>query len=249
MKNCLLTKMVRIIITMSSEKLSDRQPKQKKSGLIELLSNILKTLFFSLIISIIIELVGIYFFWPEEGDLHSEKMLISEFGYLSQDFVNSFIISKPVQFTESLITEAYDLLAIKTGLLEIINEPINDSNSLIVLLLSSIGIYIKAIINIILVFIVRMVILVLSIPIFLLAGIVGIVDGLVRRDIRRFGAGRESSFLYYYSKSFVKKILILSWIIYLSIPFSIHPNIVFIPTSFLFGLSISITFGSFKKYL
>ena len=38
MKNCLLTKMVRIIITMSSEKLSDRQPKQKKSGLIELLS-------------------------------------------------------------------------------------------------------------------------------------------------------------------------------------------------------------------
>src|SRR3546814_9826208 len=43
-----------------------------------------------------------------------------------------------------------------------------------------------------LVFLVRLLVLCLTLPLFLMAAFVGLVDGLVRRDIRRFGAGRES---------------------------------------------------------
>lgn len=44
----------------------------------------------------------------------------------------------------------------------------------------------------VLVFLVRLLVLCLMLPLFLMAAFVGFVDGLVRRDIRRFGAGRES---------------------------------------------------------
>lgn len=46
-------------------------------------------------------------------------------------------------------------------------------------------------------FVVRLVILVMTIPLFLMAAFTGLVDGLVRRDLRKFGAGRESSYLYH----------------------------------------------------
>jgi len=49
----------------------------------------------------------------------------------------------------------------------------------------------------VLTFIVRLLVLVLTLPLFLLAAFVGLVDGLVRRNIRKFGAGRESGFIYH----------------------------------------------------
>ena len=48
-----------------------------------------------------------------------------------------------------------------------------------------------------LVFLVRLLVLVLILPLFLMAAFVGLVDGLVRRDVRGFGAGRESGFVYH----------------------------------------------------
>ncbi|WP_392562236.1 TIGR03747 family integrating conjugative element membrane protein [Orbus sturtevantii] len=236
---------------MANEKTQESKATQTKSktGVSGLIGTLLATLFFSLLMSIIIECVGITFFWPEEGDKHSEMMLDTEFGYLSHDFVESFILSDPVRYTERLVKDTYELLAIKTGLIDMINGPVSDKNSSFAQLVSSFGVYIKAVINIILVFLVRLTILVLSTPIFLLAAMVGAVDGLVRRDIRRFGAGRESSFLYYHAKAWIKPLLIIAWLIYLSVPFSIHPNLVFIPMAVLFGMSLSITFGSFKKYI
>lgn len=236
---------------MASDNNTKSEPKQTKpkTGFSGLIATLFATLFFSIIMSIVIELVGITFFWPEEGDKHSETMLNTEFGYLSEDFVDSFILSDPVQYTETLVKDTYDLIAIKTGLMDMLNAQVSDKSSFVAKTVSSISVYLKATINIILVFLVRLVILVLSTPIFLLAAVVGAVDGLVRRDIRRFGAGRESSFLYYHAKAWVKPMLVLAWLIYLSIPFSVHPNLIFIPMAFLFGLSLSITFGSFKKYL
>lgn len=46
-------------------------------------------------------------------------------------------------------------------------------------------------------FCVRTVILTLTIPLFAPAAFPGLIDGLVRRDLRKFGSGRESSYLYH----------------------------------------------------
>ena len=40
-------------------------------------------------------------------------------------------------------------------------------------------------------------------PVFVLFTLVALVDGLVRRDLRRWGGGRESSFVYHYAKQSV----------------------------------------------
>ncbi|CQH48931.1 putative inner membrane protein [Yersinia enterocolitica] len=109
--------------------------------------------------------------------------------------------------------------------------------------------YLMASMYVTLVFLMRVTILVLSVPLFVLVALVGIVDGMVRRDLRRYGAGYESSFLYHHAKRFVKPAVYIPCILYLSAPFSVYPNLLLLPAALLMGLAISVTMGSFKKYL
>uniref|UniRef100_Q0I504 DUF4400 domain-containing protein n=1 Tax=Histophilus somni (strain 129Pt) TaxID=205914 RepID=Q0I504_HISS1 len=95
----------------------------------------------------------------------------------------------------------------------------------------------------------RLIVIIFTSPLFLLAPFAGFTEGLMMRDLRKIGSGRESSFLYHHAKRYIKHVMIGSWVLYLSIPVSIYPNIILIPAAFLFGLSICITVASFKKYL
>lgn len=109
--------------------------------------------------------------------------------------------------------------------------------------------YIESVLYVIITFIIRLMIIVLISPLFLLVALVGGGDGLVQRDLRRFGVGRESVFKYHHAKRVVFPVMLLAWGLYLSIPFSIHPNWILIPSAIFFGLTISFTASSFKKYL
>lgn len=67
-------------------------------------------------------------------------------------------------------------------------------------------------------FLVRLLVLVLvltlPLPLFIMA-FVGFVDGLVRRDVRKFGAGgRESGFIYHHAKALLMPQAVLPWVIY-----------------------------------
>ena len=64
-------------------------------------------------------------------------------------------------------------------------------------------------------FVVRLSILILATPMFLIAAPTGFVDGLMRRGLRKFGAGRETSFVYHRAKRAVPPSLVVPWIIYL----------------------------------
>jgi integrating conjugative element membrane protein (TIGR03747 family) len=77
----------------------------------------------------------------------------------------------------------------------------------------------------------------------------GFVDGLMRRDLRKFGAGRESSFVYHRAKRAVTPLLVVPWIIYLSLPFSLNPLAILIPCAAMLGVTTAITAATFKKYL
>jgi hypothetical protein len=46
-----------------------------------------------------------------------------------------------------------------------------------------------------------------------LAAFVGLVDGLVRRDVRRFGAGRESGFLHHRAKAALAPLAMPPWMV------------------------------------
>lgn len=110
-------------------------------------------------------------------------------------------------------------------------------------------VYLQAAVYVVMTFVLRLFILLLTAPLFVLAAMTGAVDGLVRRDIRRFGRGYESGFIYHHARRRVMPVFFMTWVVYLSLPFSVPPWVVLLPAAALFGLVISITLGSFKKFL
>jgi len=70
--------------------------------------------------------------------------------------------------------------------------------------------------------------------------------GLVRRDIRGFGAGRESGFIYHRARASLIPLAVLPWVTYLALPVSVNP---LLPSAVLLGVAVCIAAATFKKYL
>ncbi|WP_422528789.1 TIGR03747 family integrating conjugative element membrane protein [Serratia fonticola] len=219
---------------------------------------IIGMLLVSLLFSLIVEYIGIAFFWPEQGAEHSRVVMVTESGYFSEGFTRSLLLSAPVTSVSNWITQGYQWLFVNSGFLgwlqsahiqqtgNSVTDSLNFSGAW---LIQEVREYLMATMYVTLVFLMRVTILVLSVPLFVLVALVGIVDGMVRRDLRRYGAGYESSFLYHHAKRFVKPAVYIPCILYLSAPFSVYPNLLLLPAALLMGLAISVTMGSFKKYL
>lgn len=98
-------------------------------------------------------------------------------------------------------------------------------------------------------FYVRLVILNLAVPLFAMAALVGFIDGLVQRDIRKFGADRESSYFYHKARGTLLPLAFLPWSLYLALPVSVSPLLVLLPCAALLALAVNLTTASFKKDL
>ncbi|EDR5078596.1 TIGR03747 family integrating conjugative element membrane protein [Salmonella enterica] len=214
----------------------------------------------SWMVSVFIEWAGLFFFWSEQGALHAQSVMNTELGYLSVDFTQSLIFSSPSVTTMKWISSAYQWAFVDSGLLAWIQQEqrgtVNSSDSVVhflgqlqAWLLSVLSDYLLALVYVTVVFAVRVLILVLSIPLFILVIIVAVIDGLCRRDLRRYGAGYESSFLYHHAKRFVKPAVYLPCLLYLSWPTSIYPNLLLLPGALLLGLAVTVVTSTFKKYL
>ena len=214
----------------------------------------------SLLLSIVIECVGMHFFWPEQGWHHAQGMLDYELGQLSSHFTRSALVQEPGRTAHWLVERSYEWIFVKTGLIDWMREASAQASapsrggardfrywiSQVYVWTES---YLIAAAFTTPPFIVRLLVLVLTLPLFLLAAFVGFVDGLVRRDIRKFGAGRESGFIYHRAKASLMPLAVAPWVIYLTLPVSLHPLLVLLPSAMLLGLAVNIAAGSFKKYL
>jgi integrating conjugative element membrane protein (TIGR03747 family) len=89
-----------------------------------------------------------------------------------------------------------------------------------------------------------------ALPAFVLACLVGVVDGLVRRDLRRWGGGRESSFVYHHAKRYTIWSLTGGLGLYLAWPFGgFNPAYMVLVFTLLVAVTMSTTVGAFKKYV
>ena len=183
-------------------------------------------------------------------------MLAAEIGYLQADFVRSLMSSDPAGFTKAVADKTYAVLFEVTGLADFIvwvGAPSRAGKAgfraRLHELFRPIAEYVLAAMQMTQVFSVRLAILVLAIPVFLLFSLVALVDGLVKRDLRRWGGGRESSFVYHWAKRSALPLLVLTWVAYLALPFSLHPSVVVLPFAMLFAFSVALTASTFKKYL
>ena len=190
------------------------------------------------------------------GIEHSRTMLAKETSYLDTDFRKSIITSNPAQFAKQIADSTYHYLFEVTRFVDFIRwispqpgkneEGIRPTLHKVYLPVAE---FVIATMQVTQVFSVRLAILTLAMPVFLLFSLVALVDGLVQRDLRRWGGGRESSFVYHYAKKAAFPLIILTWVTYLALPFSLHPTFVVLPFAVMFALTVSVTASTFKKYL
>lgn len=214
----------------------------------------------SLLLSIVIECVGMHLFWPDQGWRHAQGMLDYELNQLSTHFTRSAVVQEPGRTARWLVESTYEWVFVRTGLLDWMRDasaqasaPSRGVHRDFRYYLAQVYVwterYLIAAGFTVLTFIVRLLVLVLTLPLFLLAAFVGLVDGLVRRDIRKFGAGRESGFVYHRAKAALMPLAVLPWVTYLALPVSLHPLMILLPAAFLLGLAVNIVAASFKKYI
>ncbi|MBT2375324.1 TIGR03747 family integrating conjugative element membrane protein [Pseudomonas fluorescens] len=229
-------------------------------GLITLPFRFVGVLGGSLLLSILIECVGLHLFWPDQGWRHAQEMLSYELEQLPRHFARSVLVQEPGQTAQRIVGTAYDLLFVRSGLVEWVEDAARRARGehlraepdfprylrQAYWVLES---YLLAGAYTVLVFLVRLLVLFLSLPLFAMAAFVGLVDGLVRRDIRRFEAGRESGFLYHRAKACVMPLAVLPWVVYLALPISVAPVLILLPAACLLGLTVNLTTATFKKHL
>ncbi|CEE94268.1 TIGR03747 family integrating conjugative element membrane protein [Xenorhabdus koppenhoeferi] len=214
----------------------------------------------SLLFSLFIEWAGIALFWTDQGSEHSRQVMLTESGYLSSEFTRSLFMSSPSQTLSQGVNSAYNWLFVDSGILnwlqstyeaqmKIDNELTRELNNWSEFLLIELREYMVASVFVAVTFIIRITILVLSIPLFVLVLLVAMVEGLGRRDLRRYGAAYESSFVYHHAKRFVKPAFVVPCMVYLSWPSAVYPNLLLLPAAVLLGIAITVTMASFKKYL
>ena len=95
----------------------------------------------------------------------------------------------------------------------------------------------------------KLMILLAAVPLFFLAMLAGLVDGLNQRAIRTANLGRESSYLFHRLNHYFRKCLLLALMLWLSIPVSITPADVFIPISLMMALMVALLLASGMEHL
>ena len=245
---------------MMAEAVADPRHREVRQGLISktltTLAKGVQWLLFALLFSILTEWVGMVFWWQEGGLQHSRSMLEAEISYLDSDFRRSVVTSSPAGFAKAVADKAYTVLFEFTRVVDVIAwlsvPPTPDEGGLrprLHGLFEPIAEFVIVGMQVTQVFSVRLAILTLAMPVFVLFSLVALVDGFVKRDLRRWGGGRESSFVYHWAKRSAMPLLVLSWVIYLALPFSLHPTFIVLPFAALFALSVAVTASTFKKYL
>ncbi len=236
---------------------SSASVQDKRTTIIGFITISIGVILLSLLISIIVEWIGMNFWWEEEGSLHSLKMVSTEIEYINEDFREENILGySPVNFVEYAYSTFYDADndgGVMTKVINWINEPNTEGETSFIKTAraggKSIKEYMLSAFYITLVFTIRLSILILSLPLFILVTVVALIDGFAKRDLRRWTNGRESGLRYHYMKSLALPTFFLVWIAYLSVPFSIHPNFIILPLALIYGFIIREAASWFKKYL
>lgn len=234
-----------------------RPPPRKEPGLIgKTISSIVALLVWlvlSLLISIIIEWIGMIWFWPEQGVDHAKRVLDNDRAYLNTQLYENSLNAKQViaEKANRAVTWIDQQTALKNY-----SPRLNPKSNNTMSAVSESGRkyyrkakpYLEAASTVTQTFMIRLALIVFSLPVFLLAGLIGAVDGLVERDLRRWGGGRESSNVFTLAKRSVIPAFVGACVIYISLPFSVDPVFVLLPFALLLGLAVRISFERLKKY-
>lgn len=200
------------------------------------ISRVATLLVFGLFVSIAVELFTVTFIAPERGAQKSREMLEQELVYVSG-------ISEKNPFINGADEGVYSQLAVVNELM------VSYGFGWLATRFQGIAMHLEIVMNMVNVFCLRVCVMLFSFPIYAFCGIIGISRGLVNRELRKWGGGRESSGKFHLWMNMVPFGFVGSWILYLSWPGSLNPNYVVMPFALFFGWMLMLTAYRMKKYL
>lgn len=167
---------------MSEQRPPPSRPPQGAIGwLLSLTGRLIGLVIGALMLRVVLEIGGLYFWWPQEGSRHVFQVMKRE----QAELVSAL---QPHPLRDEIVM----LLEKGTTRVLMVNRLLQKPFTALVYTLVS--------------FMQRLIWLIIMLPLFCLCTIAAIVEGLVLRDLRRFGGGYESSSMFY-------------WILRLSFPF------------------------------
>jgi integrating conjugative element membrane protein (TIGR03747 family) len=223
------------------------------------------TTLFSWMLSIVIELVGMQTVWKDRGVLHSRDMVVEDLGYIAAAphsilvddtaaFSQALIAKVAVPFNQLKVIEFYQRVhavapaqVASTQGRQTVQQSLRataDAGNRMIATVAVIALFTAQDTAL------RLAIVVFALPAFVLACLLGAVDGLVRRDLRKWGGGRESSFIYHHSKATTTLALGGGFSLYLAWPAGgFNPAYMVLVFTAVVAWSLSLTLSAFKKYL
>lgn len=221
-----------------------------------------KVLLVALGLSILIEWVGVHTVWDGQGASHSERMLERESRHIDSYVIRSSLTEKPVEIAHSLVASAADVLFIdeiratlaqaraNPHLLTIYpRDPVVER--LRKLLRQGLHLtveHLQIAVTVTQIFVVRLLIIAFSAPLFLIVFYTCIGDGLVVRELRKAGAGEEVSSFHHHAIAYLKFYLIVPFALYLGSPVSLNPAYVVAPVALVVGVATQIAMRTYKKH-
>lgn len=167
---------------------------------------------------------GLYFWWPQEGSSHV-------FQVMRQERAELVIALQP----HPLGNEILVLLEKGATRMLMANMLLQKPFTALAYTLVS--------------FMLRLAWLVAMLPLICLCVLIGLIEGLVRRDLRRFGSGLESVFLHRYIIRSGSSVATTLWVFYLAQPLFLPAMLVLLTAGLWFGITIWMAAGSFKRWL
>lgn len=209
---------------MSEQRPPPSRPPQGPIGwLLSLLGRIIGLVIGTLVLRIVLELAGLYFWWPQEGSRHVFQVMKQE-----QTELVIALQSHPLGDEILVLLEKGATHVLMANMF--LQKPFT---GLVYTLVS---------------FMQRLIWLAAMLPLLCLCVVIGLAEGLVQRDLRRFSSGLESVFLHIYIIKYGSSVTNILWIFYLVKPYYLPALLLLLPAALWMSISLQMAIGSFKRY-
>lgn len=198
-------------------------------------TSLIGALLMAVAISVVIELVGIAAgWWPGN---HAAALLFVERGYIQG------IEQIPLMSFTPMAAAGYAEDKLQTVVGGVYQDALDTQRS------DPLSVYVLGAINISQLVVLRLVVTLFALPGYLVVALAAVIDGGVRRDIRKYTGEHESSYIFHGAKRWILPGIMGTVSLYLLLPFSVYPALIFAPSMLLFGYLLYVVTGSFKKFI
>lgn len=200
----------------------------------------------ALALTVFIEWAGLTFLWAEQGAARSAAVLRQDLAWLRGTSVDPIAlplltVPAPAVLAADLSGRLYHWIFVWTGLEALLSWLASTSAIL--------AVYLEAALNSAQTYFVRLAITITAMPLFVIFGWWGMLEGLVRRDLRRFGGDIEHGMIYHWAKHLTGATLAVPVFLYLAWPGSINPAWLFVPFALALGINVLVVSSTFTKYV